>query len=74
MWLNNSEFPREEHQFRLGIRNNFFSERAVMQWHSCTGGGGVTVPVGVPEPRGCGTEGQWAWWGGVGLGDLRRLF
>ena len=33
------------------------------------GGGGVTVPGGVPEPWGCGTEGrgQWAWWGGLGL-------
>ena len=29
------------------------------------GGGGVTIPGGVPEPWGCGTEGcgQWAWWG-----------
>ena len=29
------------------------------------GGGGVTVPGGVEEPCGCGTEGrgQWAWWG-----------
>jgi len=32
------------------------------------GGGGVTIPEGVPEPRGCGTEGhggQLAWWGGL---------
>ena len=29
------------------------------------GGGGVTVPGGVEEPCGCGTEGcgQRAWWG-----------
>ena len=29
------------------------------------GGGGVTIPGGVPEPWRCGTEGcsQWAWWG-----------
>ena len=29
------------------------------------GGGGVTVPGGVEEPCGCGTEGrgQWVWWG-----------
>jgi len=29
------------------------------------GGGGVTVPGGVEEPCGCGTEGrgQWARWG-----------
>ena len=42
------------------------------------GGGAVTVPGGVEEPCGCGTEGrgQWAWGGGlmVGLGDLRGLF
>ena len=40
-----------------------------MQWHSCTGGGGVTVPAGVPELWRCGTEGceQWAQWGGLGL-------
>ena len=32
------------------------------------GGGGVTVPGGVPEPWGCGTErSQWARWGGLGL-------
>ena len=33
------------------------------------GGGGVTIPGGVPEPWGCGTEGcgQWVWWGGLGL-------
>ena len=33
------------------------------------GGGGVTVPGGVPEPWRCGTEGrgQWAWWDGLGL-------
>jgi len=39
-------------------------------------GGGVTVPGGVQEPRGCGTEGrgQWAWCDRllVGLGDLSR--
>ena len=33
-------------------------------------GGGVTIPGGVPEPWGCGTEGrgQWAWRDGLGLG------
>ena len=41
-----------------------------MQWHSCPGSGGFIVPGGVPEPWRCGTErcGQWAWWGGLGLG------
>ena len=30
------------------------------------GGGAVTIPGGVQEPCGCGTEGrgQWAWTGG----------
>jgi len=34
------------------------------------GGGGVTVPGGVPE------RGEWAWWDGlmVGLDDLGGLF
>ena len=38
------------------------------------GGGGVTVPAGIQEKCGCGTEGrgQWAWWGGLGL-DLGIL-
>ena len=47
-----------------------------MQWHSCTGCDGVTVPGGAPELWGCGTEGcgQWVWgWAGVGLGGLRSL-
>ena len=43
--------------------------------HIC---GGVTIPGGVPELCGCGTEGhgQWARCDGlqVGLGDLRGLF
>jgi len=42
---------------RLDIRKHFFSKRAVLQWHSCPGSGGVTAPGGVPEPWGCGTEG-----------------
>ena len=39
------------------------------------GGGGVTIPGGVQEPYGCGTEGhgQWAWWGWAGLGNLCGL-
>ena len=56
-------------RFSLDIRKHFFSDRVVMQWHSCTGSGAVTVPGGVPEPWRCGTEGCgcWAWWGGLGL-------
>ena len=39
-------------------------------------GESLTVPGGVPEPWRCDTEGrsQQAWWGWVGLGDLRGLF
>ena len=47
-----------------------------MQWHSCPGSGGVTVPEGVPEPWRCGTErcGQWVWGGGLGLGIWEVFF
>ena len=65
-------------RFRLAVRNNSFSQRAVRQWHSCPGSGGVTAQVsgGVPEPWGCGTAGRgwWAQWAGVGLDDLSGLF
>ena len=42
------------------------SSEAVAQ--AAQGGGAVTVPGGVEEPCGCGTEGhgQWAWWGWAG--------
>ena len=36
---------------RLYSRKCFFSQRAVRQWHSCPGSGGVTVP-GVSQSRG----------------------
>jgi len=64
-------------RFRLDIRNNYFSERVVIQWHSCPGSGGVTIPWCIPEPQRCDTwgHGQWAYWDGwVGPGDLRGLF
>ena len=56
-------------RFRLAVRNNSFSQRAVRQRHSCPGSGGVTVPGGVQEPYRCDTEGcgQWAQWGGLEL-------
>lgn len=41
------------------------------------GGGGVTIPGGVQEPRICGTEGCGQWDGlvvGLRVGDLRGLF
>ena len=38
------------------------------------GGSKLTIPGGVREQGGCGTEGQgqWSWWGwvGIGLDDL----
>ena len=45
------------------LENIFQSSEAAAQ--AAQGGGGVTVPGGVEEPCGCGTEGcgQWAWWG-----------
>ena len=60
---------QHQEMVRLDIRNNLFSERAVMQWHSCPGSGWVTVLGGAPEPWRCDTEGsaQWAWSGGLGL-------
>jgi len=61
-------------RFRLDIRKNFFSQRVVMQWHSCPGRGGVTVLGGVPEQWGWGTERGGQWGAGVGFGDLRALF
>ena len=45
---------------------------------SAQGGGAVTIPGGVPEPCGCGTEDVVSGHGGDGLavgpGDLRGLF
>jgi len=54
----------------LLMKKNFFSGRAVLQWHSCPGSGGVTVPGGAPELWGCGTEGGGYGHGGMGLGIL----
>jgi len=51
----------------LDVRRKIFflrkSGEAVAQ--AAQAGGGVTVPGGVQEPHGCGTErhDQWAWWG-----------
>ena len=58
------------------MKKNFFSERVVMQWHSCPGSGGVTIHGGAPEQWRCGTEGrgQWARWGGVGMGIFVVFF
>ena len=59
--------------FMLNVSKNFFSEGAEMQWHrAAQESGGVTVPAGVQEPCGYGTEGMVD---GllVGLGDLSGL-
>ena len=64
-----------QERLRLSIRKHLFSKRAVLQWHSCPGSGGVSIPGGVEEPWRWGTEGRGQWWGwvGAGLGDLRGL-
>ena len=60
----------------MDIRKKFFSFKAVAQ--AAQGGGGVTIPGGVEEPHGRGTEGhgQLAWCDGlmVGLDALSGLF
>jgi len=38
---------------RLAIRENFFSQRVAQ---AAQGGGGVTIPGGVPELCGCSAE------------------
>jgi len=65
--------------FRLVIRKKILLRKTVEAVaQAAQGGGGVTIPGGVQEPCGGGTEGhgQWAWGDGllVGLGDLRGLF
>jgi len=63
-------------RFMMDARKHFCSMRVVMQWHSWPGCSGVTVPGGVHELWRCGTEGrgQWAWRGGIGLGDPNDEF
>ena len=41
--------------FRLDIRKKFRKSGAAVA-QAAQGGGGVTIPGGVPEPCGCGTE------------------
>ena len=61
-------------RFRLDISKDFFLSLA----QAAQEGGGVTVPGGVPEPCGCGSEDMVSGHGGDGLavgpGDLRGLF
>ena len=63
---------------QVGYEEEFLlrkSSEAVAQ--AAQGGGGVTVPGGVPEPCGCGTEDVVSGHGGdgltVGLDDVRGL-
>ena len=51
----------------LGTIPSAKSSQAVAQLHREWG---VTIPGGVPEPWGCGTEGRGQWaWGVGGVGD-----
>ena len=71
-------FKLHQGRFRLDIRNNFISKSSEAVAQAAQGGGGDTVPGGVQEPCGCGTEGhgQWARCDGllVGLDGLRGVF
>jgi len=51
--------------FRLDIRENLFSGRAVMHWHSCPGRWRSHHPWRCSVWR-CGTEGGGQWYGGLG--------
>jgi len=58
----------------LDIRKHFFSEREVMQWHSCPGSGGVTIPGGVQSHGDVALRDVVSGHGGGGLGlDLGTL-
>ena len=43
-------------RFRLAVRSNSFSQRAVRRWHSCPGSGGVTV---LEVSQSCGDVALW---------------
>ena len=63
-----------QERFRLDIRNNFFSGKAVMYWHRLLREVVESLsPEVVKKYEG---HGQWTWWGwvGVGLGNLRGRF
>ena len=71
-------YYKDTSTFTVGYQERFLlrkSGAAVAQ--AAQGGGAVTVPGGVPEPCGCGTEDMVGGHGGdklaVGLGDLRGL-
>ena len=56
-------------QVRLDIRKYSSLKEQCCSGTAAQGGGGVTIPGGVPKLWGCGTEGrgQWAWRDGMEL-------
>ena len=61
----------------MNIGKHLFSERVDRHWQSCPGSGGVTIPLGVLEPWGCGIEGcshGGGGWVGVGHCAFSGLF
>ena len=60
------------------MRKNLLRKSGAAVAQTAQGGGGVTVPGGVPEPCGCGTEDMVSGHGGdgltIGLNDRSGLF
>ena len=77
-WTRSDGFRLHQGRVRLDIRKYLSSKQVGMQWHSCPGSWGVTIPGDVLElwRYVIETHGQWAWWGWfrVEFGDLRGLF
>jgi len=47
-----------QRRFRLDIRKSFLLQKSIQAVaQAAQGGGGVNIPVGILEPRTCGTEG-----------------
>ena len=60
----------KESKSQVGYEEIFLPPKSSQAVAQLPRSGGVTIPGGVPEPWGCGTEGRglWAWSGGLGLG------
>lgn len=56
------------------ILGRISSPKSSWNWHSCPGGGGVTVPRGVQGPWGCGMENVLGRHGGGGGLDFHKVF
>lgn len=56
------------------ILGRISSPKSSWNWHSCPGGGGVTVPRGVQGPWGCGMENVLSRHGGGGGLDFHKVF